>query len=460
MIAGIAVGAQFLLRRGEKHLLPYEEFMELTHQPPAKPGLWEKNWGPVLNREEDTFGPQPWCDPLNPTYSRQDTPTMRTNTASSPPNNPGDIDTNNDMTRNNNKPNNLPATSKTSVAPVANNYGYTIKMAKPSVRRSSTGAVITGSDFAGTVRALNTTAYEPAASIPLNPAYFQAAEMGVLSKTFEKYRFRRAIVEYIPQVSTSTAGQMILTSSRSIKEPFIAGTDSNFLARALSKDNAIAGPLWERNVCEISCLSDFKLVDPLADGDLDDSISEEIQVYVTASAAATVGILILHYEIEFMNPLYSIHSTLIPISAGVGSYATLADDSAVNATTDAVILGGAVGVSFSGVGSIWRLVFRQGASTLPTGPASWAAAAAVQNRSADTTTTLTATSTNLTCVTGTTFYGVFNNSKLVLYNSYDTACAGGLNGVITYQTATTAAGVWAFIVTLVRAATDALVTSQ
>lgn len=341
-------------------------------------------------------------------------------------------------------------------------YGFTVQSSKPRVTRTNTGAHIVGSDYAGSVYSYNSLSYEPAASVPLNPSYFSGAMLGSLSRAYEKYRFKRAVIEYIPSVPTSTQGQLIMLSDRSIKNPFLDGNQSSFLGRALSQNNAIACPLWQRTTFNCECSSDWSLVDPLIDGDLDDTIGLEVQLYTFGSATLTTGILMLHYEIEFKDPLYTFHSTVLPISAGIGTLFLGADDTAVNAIADSIRLSITTpNLSGYGRGSIIRLVFCQAASTRPTGPATWGAVASVATSYGAATNIVTVGSDTLTLATGTVFYGLqAQGNNLVLYNSYDSAVAENLSGLVNYQTATTAAGSWQFIGQVVRLGNALMMNAQ
>lgn len=360
-----------------------------------------------------------------------------------------------------NKNNRMALKPNTQRADVPAAYGFTVRTSTPRVTRTGTGAHIIGSDFAGTVNAFNTSAYEPAASVPMNPSYFNSAMLGNLSRVYEKYRFRKAILEYIPSVATSVQGQLVILSDRSVKNPFLDGASASFLGRALSQSNAVACPLWQRTTFEIETNDQWSLVDPLIDGDLDDTISGEVQLYAFCPITVATGILIMHYEIEFKDPLYTYHPTLVPVPIGIGTTINLFDDTAVNAVTDVIRLGGAsLNLGQFGSGSVFRLVFQRTPSITPAGPATWSNVAQVLSMAAATTGTTASTATNITMVAGTTLYGVLISSTLMLYTSYDNAVAGNQSGALFYQTATTAVGSWQFLIAGVRLGTALMITNQ
>nr|WPR18190.1 MAG: capsid protein [Chemarfal virus 254] len=348
---------------------------------------------------------------------------------------------------------NRSSNKSTQLSTVPASFGYTIKMQTPKVSRNGNRATVVGSDFASNVYKDTSGSYQPAASVLINPAFFKAAMLGSLARTYEKYRLVRGTIEYVPSVATSNSGQVVMTVVKSCKNPYIAMDDSSFLSRALSSGNAVATPVWHGATIDLLPHEEFSIIDYGMDGDLDDTICQEVQVYAFGAALQTCGILLFHYEFEFKDPLYTMHASLVPNPVGNGVLATWIDDGAVNATTDAIRLTTSAFANTTSNASIYRLVFVQGRSVLPTGPATWATAARIQGSVAITTTTTTAPIGNLTMTSGTVLYGFQSSgtgTNLVLYGSYETAMAGGQNGVVLYQTATTATGSWAFFTTLVR----------
>nr|WRQ65719.1 structural protein [Tolivirales sp.] len=350
-----------------------------------------------------------------------------------------------------------PGTSLTTV-PAA--YGFSLKMTPPKIRRNGNTSHIVGSDYAGSIAAVNTISYQPAASVFLNPAYFQNAMLGSQARAYEKFRFTRATIHYIPSVPTSTQGQLVMCSTRTVKEPFFNGASTTFLSKALSQGNAIATPLWKEAMLDVPCSNEWSIVDALIDSDLDDSIQEEIQCYCTSDFTGTAGILMLHYEIEFKDPLYTYHPTLIPVPVGNGSIVTLKDNAAAKGVNDSVALNDPTGFVLGANSSVYRLIFRQEASTLPTGPTSWAGVAKVETLTGSTSTATTIGNTNIALSTGSVLYGVVNGTNLHLYTSYDTAANANLAGQLLYQTVVTAKGTWHFHIHLVRMADSERISSQ
>jgi len=374
------------------------------------------------------------------------------------------------VNKNNKKPSNLRGASAppkpsvrrtTQMSTVPATYGFSLKMETPRVIRNGKGTVIHGSDFATSVQSsIATNTYAPAASVLLNPAYFSSSMLGNVARTYEKFRFTRAVIQYIPQVPTTTTGQIVMCSTRSVKEPFINGAASSFLSRALSQSNAIATPIWKEASLSVNCGNEWSIVDGFIDTDLDDSIQEEVQVYSTSGTSQTTGILILHYTIEFKDPLYAYHSQSIPNPVGNGNFSSAIDNSAVNAIGDAIILSNA-GFATAGTpyGTIFRLVFRPNSSLLPAPIASWGDVAATVTDARTSQTTYGFASTPIALSPGTVLYGLQSISGVGLYASLEQAKSGS-SGYLVYANTTTALGSWSFIISLVQVAPSTAITTQ
>ncbi len=335
-------------------------------------------------------------------------------------------------------------------APVA--VGTSIRASNPVVKRTTEGARIQGSDFLATVEGQGVATFGLGKSALLSPAYFSSAILGNLARSFEKYRFRYLRVHYVPKVSTTTTGQIILCSQRSVSEPGLQPESGTFLPRAMSQGNACFSPLWVPAHIDIDCNMDWKLVDPSTTTDPDDCIHEELQAHVQVGSTAQVGYLIAEYDIEFKEPIYQPHSTRIPIYTGPGLRATLVDGLAVNAANDDWSLnefGGTTNLTSMPNGTIFRAVFDIQGSTAPVG-AAFATMLATGIKWATTTTTSTTSTTAVPLIGGATLYMVVVGSSLEIYNSIESAVAGVGSGQLFYRLATTATGTYNFDVALIR----------
>lgn len=343
-------------------------------------------------------------------------------------------------------------------APAAS--GVLLSNFAPVVTRSNGVVKLAGREYGATVSVVNTTTFIAAAAIPLSPAYFQSALLGTHAKCHELYRFRKVTVHYVPAVPTSSQGQILILSNTSIFEPFLNGASSSFLARGMTQSNAALGPIWQKFTTPITVDNEWRKVDLFSDADADDNILAEVQVYGWSDATLTAGSIIIDYEIEFKEPVYQPHQTAIPDSLGPGAVITLIDNSPANAIGDTFALTNATINAYTS-GYIFRFVFRQAASTLPTGVGSWGMLNKVNISRQTTISTTTQTQNAITMAEGTTLYGVVGDSvSIYLYADLPSALACGSAGLVAYQTATTAAGSYSFIVQLIHASPTIKLTVQ
>jgi len=224
--------------------------------------------------------------------------------------------------------------------------GSTIRAGKPQITRSTDAANIVGHDFIGTVEANGVSTFGLGKCALLSPAYFSSSMLGATAATFEKYRWNKLRIHYIPRVATTSTGQVIMTSQRSAAEASIVPESGTFLQRAMTQGNATFGPLWVPNYIDIDS-KDWHLVDPAIHDDLDDAIAEVLLVYTQAASSGQVGYLWAEYDISFKGALYQPHHTLLPIATGPGVRAVFTDANAVNPTTEDVQLTNPDGVIFN-----------------------------------------------------------------------------------------------------------------
>lgn len=352
------------------------------------------------------------------------------------------------------------ATIKRGNAPVA--IGSIIRQQPPKLNRKKDGAILIGTDFLDPVEGLGVSDFGLGKSAMLSPAYFVGTFLGNLARSFEKYRWRRLRIHYVPKVSTATAGQVILTSSHSVSEPVLNPNSGTFLQRAMSQGNATMGPLWMENWIDIDCGDDWKLVDPATTADPDDCIAEELQVFSQTSVSGQVGYLYAEYEIEFCNTMFTPHSTQLPIYTGPGLRCVLTDAAAVNAVGDDVTFidpSNSLALSTIPNGSIYRAVLDIAGSTAGTG-STLANYANVTTAFRTNLTTPTTATTALPFVGGLTLFLVVVGSGVYAYTSLEAAINGNGSGELFVRTATTGAGSFAFDVALIRYGVSTLPTTQ
>jgi len=348
----------------------------------------------------------------------------------------------------------------TSTPPVS--YGTMIKATNPVITRSLTDARVVGRDFIGTVEGQGVSTFGLGKSALLSPAYFLSTVLGNMARSFEKYKWNRLRIHYVPKVATSVTGQVIMCSQSSCTMPGLQPEGGTFLPRAMSQGNASFGPLWAANYIDITCDGMFRSIDPTTSVDLDDAIMAELQIYTQVNATQQVGYLFAEYDISFKEPVYAQHSLTIPITTGPGLRVTLSEPGVGVVNADFVMNdpSGTLGLATSRNGTIWRLVFDLQGSTAPTG-ATFANLVNVATTSRSTATTFVTHMTDLPFIGGLTLYAVTNGTELALYTSMEGAVAGSGTGQLFYRTVTTITpGAFNFDAQLVRIGTVAIATIQ
>jgi len=328
--------------------------------------------------------------------------------------------------------------------------GTTIRATRMKMTRSTESARLHGRDFIGTVECNGVATFGLGKSALLSPAYFQSTVLGNLARSFEKYRWNRLRICYVPKVATTAVGQVVLCSQRSVSEPCLAGEAGTFLPRAMSQGNAVFSPLWTPSCIDIDCPDEWHLVDPTIHVDIDDSIHEELQVYTQSSIAGQVGYLFAEYDVEFKEPIYQPHSTAIPLFTGPGLRATLTSNLSISAFNALIFSDPTAALASSTAGTIYRAAFDLQGSVAPTG------APFASGFSTNTVVrTNTNTSTGGTVVTqpiigGITLYLVYGNStSIYAYTSLEAAVNGGGTGQL-YSAVSSVIGSWNFDLALVR----------
>lgn len=335
-------------------------------------------------------------------------------------------------------------------APVA--IGSVVRNTRPTHIQTKNGSILRGTDFISPVECQGVTTFGLGKSAMLSPAYFLGTFIGNMSRSYEKYRWNRLRIHYIPKVATSANGQVVLCSSHSVSEPCLAGEAGTFLQRAMSQGNASLGPLWMANYIDIECKKDYLMVDPAITSDPDDSIAEELQVYTQSTVSGQVGYLYAEYELEFSEMTFQPHSTSLPIPTGPGLRVSLVDENAVNAAGDDWRLtdpSGGLNLPNIPNGTIFRAVFDiQGSAAYTGGTFSTGYDIGVNARSAIT--TLAQTTSTLVLRGGTTVYFLVYNTGVQVYGSLEAAINGIGSGQIFMHAASTAQGLYAFDTALIR----------
>jgi hypothetical protein len=331
-------------------------------------------------------------------------------------------------------------------------FGSTIRAVKPKMTRTVESARIEGRDFIGTVEGQGVATFGLGKSALLSPAYFASSFLGNLARSYEKYRWNKLRIHYVPKVATTAPGQVILCSQRSVSEPGLQPESGTFLQRAMSQGNAVFSPLWIPTYIDIDCSGEYKLLDSTTTVDIDDCIHEELQVYTQVAVSGQVGYLFAEYDVSFREPIYQPHSTSFPISTGPGLRATFGNQSAVAAGGDALRLTETTTLlNFASVpnGTIYRCVLDVQPSTAPT-PLTLANAFNVASYGHLTAGSIASTTSTFSLIGGTTLYLAVFAGYSFAYTSLEAAVNGDGSGQLLFAANSTSPGTFVFDVAMVR----------
>lgn len=322
------------------------------------------------------------------------------------------------------------------------------------------GTTVSGREFISTVEGNGVTTFGVGKSALLAPGYFYGGVLGQMSRAYQFYRWTKLIVHYIPKVSTSTAGQVVICSQDNITEPFLCPEATTMLQRAMVSGNGVMTPVWMPIRMVIQTDSTKRYIDATTNADVNSNVFAELQVMSQSSVGGNLGYLWLEYSIELTHPMLQPHLTTLPFATGPGQRAVFLDSSSVAVATSPVSLSDVGGVLVAQPnGTVYRAVLDLQASTPGTG-ATFATAWDVTTLRRANASSFSSVTAILNIVGGTTIYLAVYGSTVTLHTSLESAIGGLSSGQVVYRSATTTAGTWVFDVATVRTGNVQLTTVQ
>lgn len=321
------------------------------------------------------------------------------------------------------------APARIAAAPVS--IGTTITASEPAVSRTSQGIKVLGREFLTTVRSPSTAStFEIGAIAPLHPMYYKGTVMANTARGYGQYRFNKVAIHYITRQSTATAGEVILTFTENDLEPSEDGTNESFLPRVMTKGAAVLGPLWQNHSMAVVVEPVFRKVDAFNAANFNDNVAGEIQVYTQCPNIDTMGYLLIDYELEFRETVFTPHSASLPLafSSVYGTFSrTLATTSG-----GGVLLTPPSSISSQPNNTIYKLVIDSAASSF--GLLNLATAFKTGTEYADASGAEVTASTNLPLSDGSVVFGVLVNNLIILYSSIESALSGSGSGQVLWTT--------------------------
>jgi hypothetical protein len=237
------------------------------------------------------------------------------------------------------------------------------------------GTVVSGCVYVTTVAPAVTTATGSSLfSQPLSPIFFGSSRLATIATLYDLYRFRNLVFEWVPMCPTTTPGALVgycepdvMADPLAVQAPGAANVRD-----AMARPGAEANSVFERVAYGISYpqqawyFCDNNDAPNLAIAGLFNLVT------VGSIASATVGMLICHYEVEFVqatqNQIASVINNAYPTSAvcNFGSVALTGNAAFYCPLANFPVSGLSVGlvgcatiavINDSTSGTIWRTVF-------------------------------------------------------------------------------------------------------
>lgn len=193
------------------------------------------------------------------------------------------------------------------------------------------GEIFRASELVGNVNLTYTNAlnYSPYILLDqqlLNPNAFTISRQKVMSSLWQRFRYKKVTIEYIPSVSKLVGGQLLMWCDLdpNVNISTYAGTE--FMSRAaFARDHHLLFNTGDHVAMEVSFTGDDYWY-YLADGDDTRlNIQAMISTMLHASpifssvptATTTLGSLVIHYEIEFCGAAVGDDVTIVPDSGSI-----------------------------------------------------------------------------------------------------------------------------------------------
>lgn len=327
--------------------------------------------------------------------------------------------------------------SEMDMAPVT--IGNTLRSTKPTVRQTANSIHVIGRDFVMSVGGVQAsyTGWCLAAGFPLTPAALNASALRGYFQSYERFRFKRAVVHYITSSPTSASGDILIMHHTNRGGPKVDHTSSNFMSYAMSTDAAVLGPQWVNHSVEVitSVPLDYCETDIFNGEDLMHQANGEVLVYTKNTfngAAEAPGYLLIDYEVEFNNRMLNPRVAVLP-SALLKFFNGSFNANGIPALGDIVTFAvtgnntysGIAGVAPSGVslGDIFQIVLDLSAPVL-TGGATISNIFATIQAIGGTAAYAAPTRQVFPLTNGGTYFAVWDGTAMQLYPNYAAAQVG------------------------------------
>lgn len=330
--------------------------------------------------------------------------------------------------------------SEMSMAPVS--IGNSLRSSRPSISQSANSVVVTGRDFVMVVGGTQSSyvGWCLTAGFPLTPACLNASALRGYFQSYERFRFRRAVVHYITSSPTSASGDIMVVHHTNRAGPKVDHNSTNFMSYVMSTDSAVLGPQWVNHSVDIlpGIPLDMCETDIFNTEDIQHQANGEVLVYTKNTTNGGVpdppGYILIDYVVEFHNRMLNSRIQTLPTallknfngSFNANGTPALGDPLAF-AVTGVNTYSGVAGTAPPGAttGDIYQIVLDLTQPTLA-GAVNPLNSFATTGASSTTALYSAPTRTTFPLTNGGTYYAIWDSvaSVMTMYPSYISALAG------------------------------------
>lgn len=246
-------------------------------------------------------------------------------------------------------------------APVA--YSNTITGYKVSSNAGVT--TVRGREYAAGSAGFNSSITQLTDAIIHHPSYYATAALGNLARSFREYKWNAIRVSYIATCPTSTQGWTQIVTNPDVQDSAYQYTsNTDLLQRSMSTQNAVLGNTWENILHDVPLNKRWCLTMPFDGSEYRDHIAGETYIYQNATSTATLGLIVIDYDISFRDLYYTLHTSL-PFTQYQAL--TLTDSVTNPAASSIVQMSNTTMTSGVPAGAVWRLIVLADQSAAGTG---------------------------------------------------------------------------------------------
>lgn len=319
------------------------------------------------------------------------------------------------------------------VASVPASIGTSMMSQKPTVTSSGGVVRVRGREFVVTCPENTQTNWYLSAVFPVHPAYFKSTVLGNYARSYQKFRFNGGGVHFITRQPSSATGEVLMFHKKDVLDVSPGYNNSDFLSVALSMENALLGPIWTNHTLRIPAVRSEGDVNPTVDPDINDNIKGEVYVLTQSGITDNAGFLVFDYDFSFWDPMFTMHSSSIPIFTGPTDIKSFQDNAnmllnaqmSINCDSE---------YNTASNGTVFRIIINSTATTYAAGATSANALRIVQG----------AGNTTLAIQDGTTLYGTVVGSTLNIYPTLVSAKTISNDVFVAYNQTLGAKSTWVF----------------